>query len=115
MCVCVRNAQISSKLILQTSTWHNPPHSLPDIIRRIEQITVCALPFSSAISYFKICAWMNQSLIPPSLHFSQLSPRSFCQTLTKKEDTLPATYFAISNPYKSCAYKSANHRLKGFD
>jgi hypothetical protein len=37
----------------------------PDIIRHIEQSTVCALPFPSAISYFKICAQMNQSLIPP--------------------------------------------------
>ena len=47
----------------------------------------------------------------------QLGPRSFCQTLrrNKKEDGLPATYFAISNPYKSSVYKSANDRLKGVD
>ena len=47
----------------------------------------------------------------------QLGPRSFCQTLRriKKGDRLPATYFAISNPYKSSVYKSANNRLKGVD
>ena len=45
----------------------------------------------------------------------QLGSKSFCQTLRrhKKEDRLPATYFAISNPYKSNVYKSVNLRLKG--
>ena len=46
----------------QTSSLSKP---LPDIIRHIEQSTVCALPFASEAYYFKICAGMNQSLIPP--------------------------------------------------
>ena len=56
---------VSLRIVNATSTSHNPPHCLPDIIRRMEQSTECALPFPSAISQFKICARMNQSLFPP--------------------------------------------------
>ena len=61
---CVSDGEITKK-VNETSTSHNPPLWLPDIIRLIEQSTVCALPFPSTISYFRICARMNQSLIPP--------------------------------------------------